>query len=255
RDRLLGPTVGRKKDDKGPGLVARLVRIVVVVGVLAVLVEFGGRFALSSGAEKAIVSTGRAKSADVTIGAQPWKPALLPTLTGTPLDRVTVELTDAKVESLTVDRATYQLNDVDISYRLSKHPVRINSIGSGAVRLELSAGSLAAVIGAPVEIADGRVLVGTERTPATVKVVDGMLSVSAPGATSVVLPVDDPDLLMCAPQVSVVGDRVVLACSGTRLPGIISRAVDPPDTGGRPGGPTKLAPPNTVTVPTTAPAG
>ena len=244
--------MGGKKDDKGPGLLTKLVRLVVVLGVLAVLLEFGGRFAASTAAEKAIVQTGRAKSADVTIGAQPWKPALLPTLAGKPLDQLKAELTDVNVESLTVDSATYQLDDVTLSYKFSKHPVTIDSIGSGSVRLELSAGSLAAVLGTPVQITGGKVLIGADHLPARLKVSNGILEVSAGGEALTPLPVDDPDLLMCPPAVSVEGDRLVLACTGNRVPAILTRALNPPDTGGKPGGPTNLGPANTVTVPSTA---
>ena len=244
--------MGGKKDDKGPGLLTKLVRLVVVLGVLAVLLEFGGRFAASTAAEKAIVQTGRAKSADVTIGAQPWKPALLPTLAGKPLDQLKAELTDVNVESLTVDSATYQLDDVTLSYKFSKHPVTIDSIGSGSVRLELSAGSLAAVLGTPVQITGGKVLIGADHLPARLKVSNGILEVSAGGEALTPLPVDDPDLLMCPPAASVEGDRLVLACTGNRVPAILTRALNPPDTGGRPGGPTNLGPSNTVTVPTTS---
>ena len=162
--------MGGKKDDKGPGLFTKLFRLVVVLGVLAVLLEFGGRFAASVAAEKAIVQTGRAKSADVTIGEQPWMPALLPTLVGQPLDQLKAELTDVNVEYFTVDSATYQLDDVQLSYKFSSRPVRIDSIGSGSVRLELEAGSLAAVLGTPVQITDGKVLVGPDRLPARLKV-------------------------------------------------------------------------------------
>ena len=241
--------MGGKKGDKGPGLVTKLVRLVVVLGVLAVLLEFGGRFAASVAAERAIVGTGRAASADVTIGAQPWRPALLPTLAGRPLDQVTAELTDVRVEYLTIDSATYQLDDVQLSYRFSTRPVSIGSIGSGSVRLELSAGSLAAVLGTPVEVADGKVLVGRDRVPARLAVSDGVLQVDAAGQEFPPLPVDDPDLLMCPPAVSVEGDRVVLSCTGNRVPALLARALDPPDTGGTPGGPTNLGPSNTVTVP------
>ena len=244
--------MGGKKDDKGPGLLTKLVRLVVVLGVLAVLLEFGGRFAASTAAEKAIVQTGRAKSADVTIGAQPWKPALLPTLAGKPLDQLKAELTDVNVESLTVDSATYQLDDVTLSYKFSKHPVTIDSIGSGSVRLELSAGSLAAVLGTPVQITGGKVLIGADHLPARLKVSNGILEVSAGGEALTPLPVDDPDLLMCPPAASVEGDRLVLACTGNRVPAILTRALNPPDTGGTPGGPTNLGPANTVTVPSTA---
>lgn len=244
--------MGGKKDDKGPGLFTKLFRLVVVLGVLAVLLEFGGRFAASVAAEKAIVQTGRAKSADVTVGAQPWKPALLPTVVGRPLDQLKAELTGVDVEYFTVDSATYQLDQVQLSYRLSRHPVTIESIGSGSVRLELSAGSLAAVLGTPVQITDGKVLVGPDRLPARLKVSNGILEVSAGGQSFTPLPVDDPDLLMCPPAVSVEDDRLVLACNGNRVPAILSRALNPPDAGGTPGGPTNLGPSNTVTVPTTS---
>jgi hypothetical protein len=244
--------VGGKKDDKGPGLLTKLFRLVVVLGVLAVVLEFGGRFGASVAAEKAIVQTGRAASADVTIGARPWQPALLPTLAGRPLDQLKAELTDVKVEYLTVDSATYQLDDVELSYKFSTRPVTIDSIGSGSVRLELSAGSLAAVLGTPVAIAGDKVLVGPDRLPARLTVSNGILEVSAAGQVFTPLPVDDPDLLMCPPAVSVENDRLVLACSGNRVPAILSRALQPPDTGGRPGGPTELGPSNTVTVPATS---
>ena len=244
--------MGGKKDDKGPGLFTKLFRLVVVLGVVAVLLEFGGRFGASVAAEKAIVQTGRAKSADVTIGEQPWKPALLPTLAGKPLDQLKAELTDVNVEYFTVDSATYQLDDVQLSYKFSKHPVTIDSIGSGSVRLELSAGSLAAVLGTPVQITGGKVLVGPDRLPARLKVSNGILEVSAGGEAGTPLPVDDPDLLMCPPAVSVEDDRLVLACTGNRVPAILTRALNPPDTGGTPGGPTNLGPSNTVTVPTTS---
>ncbi|MFM7063787.1 MAG: hypothetical protein ACKO04_09915 [Actinomycetes bacterium] len=241
--------MGGKKGDKGPGLVTKLVRLVVVLGVLALLLEVGGRLGASVAAERAIVATGRAASADVTVGAQPWRPALLPTLTGAPLDQVKVELTDVKVEYLTVDAATYQLDDVQLSFSISTRPVAIESIGSGSVRLELSPGSLAAVLGTPVSIADGKVLVGPDRVPARLEVVDGILEVDAPGLEFTTLPVDDPDLLMCPPTVSVDGDRVVLSCAGNRVPALLTRALDPPDPGGRPGGPTNVGPPNSVTAP------
>ena len=244
--------MGGKKDDKGPGLFTKLFRLVVVLGVVAVLLEFGGRFGASVAAEKAIVQTGRAKSADVTIGEQPWKPALLPTLAGKPLDQLKAELTDVNVEYFTVDSATYLLDDVQLSYKFSKHPVTIDSIGAGSVRLELSAGSLAAVLGTPVQITGGKVLVGPNRLPARLKVSNGILEVSAGGEAFTPLPVDDPDLLMCPPAVSVEDDRLVLACTGNRVPAILTRALNPPDTGGTPGGPTNLGPSNTVTVPTTS---
>jgi hypothetical protein len=222
--------VGKKSEkSSGKGKGKKLFRLLIGLVVIAAVLEFGGRFEASRLAENALETTGGAESADVTIGAQIWRPALLPALAGKPLDQLSAELVNVKVGPLNVDQINYELNDVVVDLDLSKRPVHLTSIGSGQVMMQIASGSLAAVLGTAVEITGGQVLVGPNRQKADLTVSGGQLTVrvAETGRTFEPLPVDDPDLLPCPPTVAVTNERVVLACTGNRLPGIVKRSLDP----------------------------
>lgn len=246
--------MGRKDD--APRRSHKIRWFLVLVAVLAVGIEVGGRYALSRAGETALESTGGARTARLTIGSAPWRPALLPVLAGKPVDRLTAELTGVEVGPLTVDSIDYRLDDVDVALDLARRPVRLRSIGSGSVRMSLSAGALASVLGTPVRIDGDKVLLGKDRVPARLTVVGGNLRIDAPGSgrTFETLPVDDPDLLPCAPKVSVSDDLVHLDCTGDRIPGILRRSLDPVRTDGPVRQGADVAPPVTATQePTTVP--
>ena len=238
--------MGRK--DAAPKQSHKLRWFLVLLVVLAVGIEVGARYGLTRAGEAALETTGGAEHAELTIGAAPWRPALLPVVAGKPLDRLSASLTGVEVGPLVVDSIDYRLDDVDVELDLSRRPVHLRSIGSGTVRMSLSAGSLAAVLGTPVRIDGDQVLLGPDRVPARLTVVDGNLEVrTSAGVVGEPLPVDDPDLLPCPPRVSVSDDLVHLDCTGDRLPGILRRSLDPVRTDGPVRQGADVAPPASVT--------
>lgn len=225
--------------------------LAAVLLVLAVAAEVGGRIAVERISEDRLRDAGVAGEVDVTVGRAWWRPSVLPAVLGARLDRVTVQLRGAELNAVQVDEADYVLDGIDVAVSLRAGTIGASSLDRGSVTMVVDPASLAADLGVAAVVEDGRLLVGPERRPASLSVEGDDLVVTGDavpeGSTS--LPLVDPAVFPCTPAIRLVRDRVLLECSGSRLPGVLADPLGPdaevvPDD--LPLAPVELEPPATL---------
>lgn len=203
--------------------------VLLVAAVVAL--EVGGRALVESAAADELRAQGVA-GADVTIGAAWWRPSLLSAIIGGQVDRVRVDLRDTEVSGVRVVRAEYVLDDLRVERAPWSRSLGVRSIGAGSFRLLITPESVAASLGVPAAVVDGRLVVGPDREPAKLRVDgDELVIESAYLQREGVRPrlaVVDRRLLPCDPQVGMSRDAVELRCRGSRLPGILDTPLGEP---------------------------
>lgn len=110
--------------------------------------------------------------------------------------------------------------------RLVSGQVRLEDIERGSVAVEVDGGALADVLKVPVAVADGLVRIGVRGATVTagVEVDDGVLVLLVSGLPALRVPIVRTALVPCAvTSLSVVGDRLRLACEVDELPPALRR--------------------------------
>jgi hypothetical protein len=224
--------------------------VAVVAGVLLIglmVLELGGRTLI----ERAAASELRAQGIDaasVTVGRSWWRPTLVPALLGGSVDRVRVELRDTEVSGVRVVSADYVLDELEVDPDPLGRTLGVSGIGAGSFRLVVAPDSVAALLGVPAKVVDGRLVVGPDGEWAKIRIDRGELVVESPylerEGMDPRLGTLDGRLLPCEPQVAIAGDAVELRCRGDRLPGILDQPLGEPVADVP--APTELEPPVTA---------
>lgn len=200
-------------------------RALLLLVVVLLLAEYGGRFTVERVAEERLRDAGIAGGVDVVLGSAWWRPSLLPALAGANLDRVEVNLRDASVYGMQVELADYVLEDLEVAVSPRQRTIGASGVGEGRFRLLVDPVDIGAYLNIRTEVDGGRLLLGDSRVPAELAVDgDDLVVVSSAFAEqggSMRLPLIDPSLLPCRPHVRIVTDLVELRCSGDDLPGIL----------------------------------
>jgi hypothetical protein len=208
--------------------------VAVVAGVLflgLVLAEVGGRQLVERAAATALRDEG-IEAATVTVGTSWWRPTLVPALFGGSVDRVQVRLRDTEVSGVRIVRADYVLDDLQVDPDPLGRTLGVSGIGGGSFRLVVAPESVAAVLGVPARVVDGRLVIGPDREPAKVRVDRDELVVESPylerEGIDPRIAVLDRRLLPCSPEVRIAAEAVELWCSGDQLPGILDTPLGEP---------------------------
>ncbi|MEI7887409.1 MAG: hypothetical protein WCJ04_08460 [Actinomycetes bacterium] len=235
-----------------------LMGLALLVLVVAICVEIGGRVVTQRIAEDQLRSAGVAGGVEVTVGESWWRPTVLPAIFTGQVDRIAIRLNKAKLYSLPVTQADYILNDLQIDLSLRTAKVVASSLGSGSVRVLIDPSEIGALVGVPAEIRDGALLLGSPLEPAQLSLQGQNLVIDSPQLRSAgqvtSLQIADPELLPCNPQVRILGAMVELACTGNSLPGVLRNSIGvgtpsiPVDSQ-----PTQLEPPVTLDKPRASP--
>lgn len=226
---------------------------VVLVGVAAMAaIEVLGRRYVADGVAEQLRASGISGDIDVsTTGG--LRPVVVPAVLGRGLGELRIAVADGSVAGLPVVRADYVLGDIDAAVSLRTGEIDVRSIGSGRVRIEISPDALADAVGTDLTIEDGVLLAGPDRLVVDTEISGDALVLSGPAESvwggPVDVPVADGYLLPCTPEVSIGRSTVVLACTGSTLPGVLR---DPLGVGrGSGGGSTtdgSLVPPQSTAV-------
>lgn len=227
-------------------LVATAAVVVVVLAALAL--EVGGRIVVQRAAVDALAQEG-VEGATVRIGRSWWRPTVLPALVGGRVDRVRVRVRDAEVSGLQVQEADYRLEDLEVDLAPFDRALGVSGIGRGTFRVVLAPGAVGEQLGVPARIVDGRLVVGPDEEPAKVRVEGDELVVESAhllreGIDPRVATLDRR-LLPCTPEVVVRDAALVLACSGSTLPGLLDTPLGEP-VADLPAPPAELEPPVTA---------
>jgi hypothetical protein len=233
-----------------------LVAVTVVVGLalcVVVAAEWWGR-----GEAEAQVATGLSEAGvtgdvrvDIGRGAAPSvvRAALLGDL-----DRVVVEIRDGQLGGLPVERARYELRDLDVDVALRTGGVRVTGLGDGSVRLLLDPVIVGASVGVDLRVEDGRLRLGSPGVAARARMAGGDLVVEPLDAAAEVeairVPAGDSYLLPCRPDATLSGDLLELSCRGDELPGVLEGPLGA-TAGGTPGGSGNATVPDLPTPQTT----
>ncbi len=197
-----------------------------VLAVLLLAADQGARVVAEGKlASRAREAAGGPDSAAATITSFPFLGRLL--ASGS-VPHVAVRVTGARAGPLRLAAVDVDAWGVSLDRgSLLSGDVRIKDIERGVVAVELDASAITGVVDLPVEIADGKVLVGTGSVavPATVTVDgDGALVLSVGGLRTLRVPVARTPLFPCAAtSVSVDDDRVRLTCEVDELPAVLRR--------------------------------
>lgn len=233
--------------------------LAAVLLVLATAAELGGRVAVERISEDRLRRAGIAGDVDVTVGRSWWRPSVVPALVGGELDRVSVRLRDATMHSARVEQGEYVLEGLAVAISLRGRTVGATSLERGGVSMLLDPASIAADLGVHAVVEGGRLLLGRDQLPATLAVEGDDLVVRGDAVPdgSASMPLVDPAVFPCTPEVRVTEDRVLLHCTGNRLPGVLGEPLGPdgdvvPDD--LPLAPVELEPPATLELDGTAPA-
>lgn len=226
----------------------------VVLVVVLVAAELGGRIAVERIATDRIRESGIAGEIDVTVGRSWWRPTVVPALFGGQVDRAEVRLRDADVNLLAVRSADYVIEGLDVAISIRHRTIGATDLDRGTYRLSVDPADIGAGLGVAATAEDDRLLVGPDRDPATLAVEGSDLVVTseafAQDGGSMRLPVVDPSVLPCTPDVRVAGGLVELWCSSGELPGILrtplGTGASGDDPGDVPSGPVELEPPASV---------
>lgn len=202
----------------------------VAVVVALVVVETGGRVL----AERAAVDELSAQGIDgaqVTVGRAWWRPTMVPAMVGHGLDRVRVELRDAEVSGVRIERADYVLDDLSVDPALGG-ALGVRAVGNGTFRLVVAPSAVAEAVGVQADVEEGRIVIGPDREPAKVRLDGTDLLIESAYLQREQLehrvPAVDGRLLPCDPEVALVGDLLELRCTGDRLPRILDAPLGEP---------------------------
>lgn len=230
--------------------------VVLMVGV--VVVEVVGR-RIAEGVATSELARQGIDDARVSIGTW-WRPSVLSAVVLGDLDRVRVQLEDTQVSGVEVLEADYDLEGLRVDVDVLTGDVAITDLSRGSFRVVVDPATFGAQLGVAVEAAEGALLIGPDREPATLRMDGGELLIDSDhlrerGIDGRLL-VADRRLLPCDPTARVVFDVVELSCTGDRLPGILDSSLGQPlDV---PPPPAQLEPPATLerdpTTTTTAPS-
>lgn len=207
----------------------------LVLGVV-VLERFGRSYAQGEIAAR-LREAGMTGDVDVTVGRSWWQPSILPTLVTGNLDRVEVRVTEGTLSGIPVEDVDYVLSGIEGDLSVLNGSVDVREVEEGSVRMLVPVSSIGQSVGTPLAVHDGRVVVGQDEVPATVGLVEDNLVISGPGVVGLPpLPLADPYILPCRPELALVGASLELACSGDEVPGILRGPLqgDTPAPGGVP---------------------
>lgn len=236
--------------------------LVVVLLVVAVAAEVGGRIMVERIAEQRLRDSATAGRVEVVVGEAWWRPSVLPTVFGADLDRAAVRLRDAQMFSVTVAEAEYVLDGLEVSVSLRDGTIGASSVARTRVRMSVDPTSMGDDLGIEVTTRDGQLLVGEQQDPAELTVRGSDLVVTSDALSSeggsTTVPLIDPEVFPCVPTVRVVGPNVELSCAGDRLPAVLGLPLGPEDEiepDDLPLAPVDLEPPVTLQVdpPSTTP--
>ncbi len=218
-------------EDRGPArarrrrwIVAGAAALILVVVAAIWVIEVLGRSYIADSVAEQLRSSGI--SGDIEVGTPGGlRPVVVPVLLGRGLDELRISVVDGSIAGLPVARADYVLTDIDGSVSLRTGEIDVRSIGSGEVRIEVAADALADAVGTELTIEDGTLLAGPDRLVVETEVRGDALVLSGPAESiwggPVDVPVADGYLLPCTPDVRIGGSTVVLACTGSTLPGVL----------------------------------
>ena len=219
----------------------------VAVLVAVVVFEVGGRLLTERAAAAELQAQG-IRDAQVTVGADWWRPTMLRAVVAGEVDRVRVELVDTEVSGVRIERADYVLEGLEVDPGLGGS-LGVRGIAEGSFRLVVAPSAVAAVVGVEAEVDSGRLVVGPEREAAKLRLDGSELVIESAYLQREQLerrvPVVDRRLLPCDPLVAIAGDLVELRCTGDRLPRILDESLGPP-LEDLPPPPAELQPPQTI---------
>ena len=201
--------------------------------VAITVVEVVGRFALERTTASQLREQGVAGEVSVDIGRSWWTPSITRLLLTRTLDRAQVELSQAQLLVVPVERAHYELEDMKVSLSFGSRSLRVTSLGEGRVLLVVDPSTVEGFLGVKVTARSGLLYIGESTTPAAVAVDGTELAIDSPdlvavnGTTHAAFPIVDSYLLPCTPSAKVVGSFIELACSGSELPGVLAQAIGP----------------------------
>ncbi|UDY34595.1 LmeA family phospholipid-binding protein [Dermatobacter hominis] len=208
---------------------------VLLLGGLVAL-EWVGRRTLTDRVTDQLLASGITGDVEVSIPGG-LRPVVLPALLGGGLDELSIRIVDGTIAGLPVARADYTLTDLDGDVSLLSGSVRVESIGEGDVRIEVLPEALSSAVGTELSIVDGQLVAGPDQLRVDAVVRGDALVLSGPAESlwggPVEVPVADGYLLPCTPGVSIGRSTIVLACRGSKLPGVLEDPLGPafdPDT-------------------------
>lgn len=256
-----------------PGRMARLatwarshakhiaVACVALVLVTYVVIEFAGRGMIERATESQIRDAGVAGEVHVQIGRAWWTPSVTKLLITGRLDSASVDLRAARFFMVPVHRASYKLDDLDISLSLRHQTIRVTSLGSGSVLVAVDPSSISSFLGVPVAARSGNLFLGDSRDPAKVEVEGTNLVVTSKdllevnGTDQASFPVVDSYLMPCEPRAKVRGEFIELKCTGSELPGVLRQTIGVlGEQRGDPSIPAEIAPPESTVLDPEPPA-
>jgi hypothetical protein len=209
-----------------------LLALAVTAIALVLLAEVAGRVVVERVAAEELRDAGVAREVEVVVGDAWWKPSVVPALLGADLDRVTVRMVDARMHPLTVARADYVLEGLDVELSLRSRSLAVTGLRQGAAAVLVDPQVMGEQLGFSATVEGDRLLVGPELRPAEVRAEGNELVVTsdafAEDGGSVRLPVIDSYVLPCEPRVRVRAGKVTLYCTTTELPGMLRQHLGPP---------------------------
>lgn len=233
--------------------------VVAVAGIGVVAVEWVGRVGVDRLAAERIAQDVPAESVEVVLGTAWWRPTVLPAALFGDVDRISVRLTGATLAGFPVAEVDYVLEGIDGQVSIAEREVSVSSIDRGSVRMLVDPAAIASSLGATAVIADGALLVGPDRLPASFEIVGEDLVVSVGDGSRFpdqAIPVVDNWLMPCIPAIEVGQRFIELHCTGDQLPGVLGGTFSAADLDGSGGSgtvgdageppPVELQPPATI---------
>lgn len=150
-------------------------------------------------------------------------PLLTRTLVTGKVSRLTVNLREVLHQELRITAVRLLLRGIELDRgALLQGEARLRDIERGEVTLELSGSALTAALGVPVEVRRGAAVVQRAGALLGVDLVadGGELLLRGPAGLSLRAPLPG-DLMPCAPDVEVLGDRILLTCSFEGIPPLL----------------------------------
>lgn len=236
-----GPSRGRRR-------AAVVVAVVLALLFLLVATERFGRSYAASEIRGRLERGGLVTNSEVTVGSSAWRPVVWPALFTGDVDRITIRVTDGTLADLPVRTADYRLEGIQGDLSLRDGTVGVRSLDRGSVRLVLDPAVVGGASGSELQTRGDR-LVTSAGEPVGLSIEGDDLVVSVPGAAPTRLPVVDPYVLPCRPDVAVTRRGVVLACEGDTLPGILRTPLAGADDGSPPAPTDSLLPPQSTIKP------
>lgn len=192
--------------------------------VLAAVERFGRSYAQDEIAGR-LQAGGITGEVDVRVGRSWWQPSVVPALLTGDLDGVSIAIRNGSVAGMRVDRVDYVLSGIRGDVSLLNGTVVVRSIARGTVDMRIPPEVLTEGIGLPVDIRGGRLVAGDPPSQLRAVVVGDALVLSGPPVARLgsppTIPIVDPYVLPCRPEVGIVGRDLVLSCAGNRIPGIL----------------------------------